>query len=96
MAQSRSPRLDVYTRITDKIITALEQGVRPWMKPWNADHAAGRITKPLRHNGTPYSGINIIMLWQAATACDYSAPIWSLLMFEAFLRKLDGRARQAA
>ena len=36
-------RLDVYTRITDKIIADLEQGVRTWMKPWNAGNTAGRI-----------------------------------------------------
>ena len=41
----------------------LEQGVRPWVKPWNAEHAAGRITRPLRYNGQPYSGINILSLW---------------------------------
>lgn len=31
---------------------------------------------PSRCGTTPYSGINIIMLWQAAMACRYSAPIW--------------------
>ena len=41
-------RQDVYTRITDKIIADLEQGVRTWMKPWNAGNTAGRITRPLR------------------------------------------------
>ena len=41
---------DVYTRITNKIVADLEQGVRPWMKPWNASNTAGRITRPLRHN----------------------------------------------
>jgi antirestriction protein ArdC len=35
---------DVYSRITNRIIADLEQGVRPWMRPWNAEHAAGRIT----------------------------------------------------
>src|SRR5271156_1141941 len=40
---------DVYTRITNKIIALLEQGVRPWMKPWNAEHAAGKITRLLRN-----------------------------------------------
>ena len=50
--------------------------MRPWIKPWNAEHAACRTTKPLRHNGQPYSGINIIMLWQSAIACGYNAPIW--------------------
>ena len=76
MTHSNTPRQDVYTRITDKIIADLEKGVRPWMKPWNAEHAAGRITKPLRHNGQPYNGINILMLWSAAVSEGYSAPIW--------------------
>ena len=74
--KKQTQRADIYTRITDKIVAELERGVRPWMKPWNAEHAAGRITKPLRHNGQAYNGINIIMLWHAAMACDYSAPIW--------------------
>ena len=29
-------RQDIYTRITDKIIADLAQGIRTWMKPWNA------------------------------------------------------------
>ena len=76
MTHSNAPRQDVYTRITDKIIADLEQGVRPWMKPWNAEHAAGRITRPLRHNGQAYNGINVLMLWSAAVSEGYSAPIW--------------------
>lgn len=76
MTKNSTPIKDVYSRVTDKIIADLEQGVRPWMKPWNAEHAAGRITKPLRHNGQPYNGINILMLWSAAVTEGYSAPIW--------------------
>ncbi|MCU7837959.1 MAG: DUF1738 domain-containing protein [Candidatus Thiodiazotropha sp. (ex Troendleina suluensis)] len=76
MTKNSAPRQDVYTRVTDKIVADLEQGVRPWMKPWNAEHAAGRITKPLRHNGQSYNGINILMLWSAAVTEGYSAPIW--------------------
>lgn len=69
-------RQDVYTRVTDRIVADLEQGVRTWVKPWSAEHAAGKITRPLRHNGTPYSGINILMLWSAALAGGFAAPIW--------------------
>ena len=32
---TRAPREDVYTRVTTKIIAALGQGVRPWIKPWS-------------------------------------------------------------
>jgi antirestriction protein ArdC len=46
------------------------------MKPWSAEHAAGRITRPLRGNGVPYQGINVLMLWGAAMEKGYSAPIW--------------------
>jgi antirestriction protein ArdC len=67
---------DVYQKVTDIIVGQLEKGVRPWFQPWNAEHAAGRITKPVRGNGVPYRGINVIMLWSAAVKKDYSAPIW--------------------
>jgi antirestriction protein ArdC len=55
-------KTDIYDRITGAIVAELEKGVRPWLKPWNAEHAAGRITRPLRHNGLPYQGINVVML----------------------------------
>jgi len=67
---------DIYTRITNSIVAQLEQGVRPWSKPWNAEHAAGRITRPLRANGIPYRGINVLSLWMEAEAKGYAAPIW--------------------
>jgi antirestriction protein ArdC len=71
-----SERQDVYARVTGKIIADLEQGVRTWMKPWNAGNTAGRIMRPLRHNGTPYSGINILMLWAESVSQGFNAPIW--------------------
>jgi len=74
--EENAGKIDIYSRITNKIIADLEQGVRPWAKPWNADHAAGRITKPLRANGAAYQGINVLMLWDAATRKGYSAPLW--------------------
>jgi antirestriction protein ArdC len=82
---------DVYSRITSKIVADLEQGVRPWHKPWNAEHAAGRITRPLRHNGIPYKGVNVVMLWSAASAKGYSCPLW--LTFKQAL-ELGGHVRK--
>ena len=69
-------KVDVYTKVTNKIIEELEKGVKPWIKPWNGEHAAGRISRPLRHNGLPYNGINVIMLWSEAIDNGYNAPIW--------------------
>jgi antirestriction protein ArdC len=73
---STTPRADVYTRVTSKIVADLEQGVRPWLKPWNAEHAAGRITRPLRGNGQPYKGINVLSLWMDAELKGFACPIW--------------------
>ena len=68
---SITARTDVYSRVTDRILADLEQGVRPWMKPWNADNTAGRITRPLRHNGTPYRGVNVLVLWDETMSKGY-------------------------
>lgn len=73
---TETPRLDVYSRITNQIIEALEQGVKPWTQPWNAAHAAGHVSRPLRHNGQPYGGINVLTLWASAMTAHYAAPIW--------------------
>ena len=72
----RTEKQDIYTRITNQIVSHLEKGVRPWVRPWNAEHAAGRIARPLRHNGKPYSGINVLSLWASAMAQNFAAPIW--------------------
>ncbi|MEA2950919.1 MAG: hypothetical protein QOJ96_439 [Alphaproteobacteria bacterium] len=69
-------RTDVYERVTNSIIAALEAGVRPWHQPWSGNHAVGRIVRPLRANGIPYRGINVLMLWSEAMAKNYSAPVW--------------------
>lgn len=67
---------DIYQRVTNQIVAELEKGVRPWFKPWSGDHAAGRITRPLRANGIAYRGINILMLWASAMEKGFTAPLW--------------------
>jgi antirestriction protein ArdC len=69
-------KTDLYQKVTDQIVSSLEQGVRPWMKPWSAEHAAGRIMRPLRANGIAYQDINVLVLWCAAVTKGYGAPIW--------------------
>lgn len=73
---SNGNKPDIYTQITNSVIESLEQGVKPWTQPWNATHAAGPVSKPLRHNGQAYAGINVLMLWISAMERGYSAPIW--------------------
>lgn len=69
-------RADIYARITERIVADLEKGVRPWVQPWSAGNAAGRITRPLRHNGEPYTGMNVLLLWSEGLARGFTAPIW--------------------
>jgi antirestriction protein ArdC len=87
----RVEKQDIYTRITNQIVSHLERGVRPWAKPWNAEHAAGRITRPLRYNGKPYSGINVLSLWVSAMVQNFTAPIW--MTFKQ-ATELDGHIRK--
>jgi antirestriction protein ArdC len=68
--------LSVFDRVTQKIIADLEQGVRPWQKPWGGNHAGPRIVRPRRHNGEPYNGVNILLLWDAAIEKGYQNPTW--------------------
>ena len=75
-ARGSSSKQDVYTRITASIVAQLERGVRPWAPAWSAAHPAGPITRPLRHAGQPYSGINVLSLWASAMAHGFAAPIW--------------------
>lgn len=76
MTKTDTPRADVYTRVTDRIIEDLAKGVRPWLKPWTASNTQGRITAPLRHNGTPYKGMNVLLLWGEAMDKGYASSIW--------------------
>lgn len=75
-AEGRGKREDVYTRVTTMIVSEIERGVMPWLKPWKAEFAAGRITRPLRSTGQPYQGINILMLWASAEMQGFACPFW--------------------
>lgn len=86
-----SVRTDVYTRVTNRIIADLEAGTPTWLKPWSAEHLAGKISRPLRGNGVPYKGVNVFMLWAEATARGYACPIW---MTYRQARELGGQVRK--
>ena len=69
-------RADLYSRVTERVIADLEKGVRPWLKPWRAGNGAGRVGLPRRHNGVPYRGINVLVLWGEALDKGYGSTIW--------------------
>jgi antirestriction protein ArdC len=69
-------RHDIYAAVTDRIVAALENGVRPWRQPWEGGDATARIMRPLQHDGRPYMGVNTIALWVEAAHRDYRSPYW--------------------
>lgn len=73
MPAHQKPSRDVAAEITSLIIAKLEQGVAPWRRPWNV---AGGGLRPLRHCGTPYTGINTLFLWALGDAMGFSSRFW--------------------
>jgi antirestriction protein ArdC len=74
---SKVARRDLHREVAEKIVAQLEQGVRPWARPWNATAAAtGNSGLPLRACGKPYKGINVILLWLEMSAKNYVSRHW--------------------
>ncbi|MFN8343979.1 MAG: zincin-like metallopeptidase domain-containing protein [Spirosomataceae bacterium] len=67
---------DIYARVTNKILSDLEQGNLTWRKPWNNEHLARQVMRPLRWNNIPYTGINTLVLWGTAAEKGYVLPYW--------------------
>jgi antirestriction protein ArdC len=86
-------RSNVYSHVTDQIVAELEAGVRPWVQPWNAAHAAGEVSRPLRYNAVPYRGINVVLLWLAALRQHFASPLWMTYKQAA---ELGGQVRKGA
>ncbi len=66
---------DIYTEVTNRIITALEGGTPPWIQPWS-DHTA--LPSNLA-TGKAYRGINILMLSIEAQLNGYADSRWVTL-----------------
>jgi antirestriction protein ArdC len=66
---------DVYARVTDQIINAIEQGVGTWRMPW---HTSGRFAfSPINVTSKkPYRGINTVCLWASAESKGYESGEW--------------------
>jgi antirestriction protein ArdC len=57
-----------------RIIGALEAGVIPWRKEWDA--AASDRLPVNAHSGKPYRGINVLTLWSEQVAKGYTSHKW--------------------
>lgn len=68
------PKIDIHQHVTDTIIAQIEAGTPPWRKPWTG--GGGTAALPLRHNGEPYRGVNILMLWASAEISGFTSERW--------------------
>lgn len=70
---------ELFESVTSKIIESLEQGALPWSRPWRKTRGVSAAGLPLRHNGQPYSGMNVLLLWEATQANGYKSRSWHTL-----------------
>jgi len=66
---------DIYQEVTNTIIAELEAGAAPWVKPWTT----GAASCGLPYNAStkaPYSGVNILLLWDVGIRRGYTVPAW--------------------
>lgn len=65
--------MSLYQEITDQIIEQIEAGTPPWRQPWTGSASP---SMPIRSNGEPYQGINVLMLWMWANKYGFTSPQW--------------------
>ena len=66
-------RVDVYRRITDQIIAAIERGAENWEMPWHKSS----VVPSNAATGKAYRGINILNLWATASHKNYRSGLWA-------------------
>ncbi|WP_342724145.1 zincin-like metallopeptidase domain-containing protein [Bradyrhizobium sp. B097] len=70
-------RTSLYDEITSKIIRELEAGRVPWVQPWGTSAANASLAMPKSATtGRQYSGINVLILWGAATERGFTGQSW--------------------
>ncbi|RWL94333.1 MAG: DUF1738 domain-containing protein [Mesorhizobium sp.] len=70
-----SDRADIYARITNQIIAAIEAGAGEFVMPWH--HEATATARPINvASGKAYRGVNTLALWAAAQSSGYPDGLW--------------------
>ncbi len=68
-------RSDIYAEVTQRILAELEAGRVPWVQPWDGSAAAcGLPVNAVTQRA--YSGINILILWNAVTDTAWPTQRW--------------------
>ncbi|MET3909960.1 antirestriction protein ArdC [Bradyrhizobium sp. S3.3.6] len=76
-ARTGEDRASLYDDITNNIIAELEAGRVPWVQPWGTAAAKAPLAIPKSAaSGRRYTGINILILWGAATERAFTGQSW--------------------
>ena len=76
-ARAGAERASLYQEITDKIISELEAGRAPWAQPWGSAGVSAPLGMPRNAaTGRAYSGINVLILWNAVVQRGFAAQRW--------------------
>ena len=69
----KKAKTDLYQQITDPIVSALEDGVKPWNKPWKG----GKPSFPMNFKTkAQYRRINVLNLWATALDVGFDSSWW--------------------
>lgn len=89
MSESKdSNRPDLFQRVTDQLLEAMEEGRVPWRRPWT-DLGPHRNVA----TGRAYNGVNALLLQVRSLVEGYEYPLW-LTLRQA--NQLGGRVRKGA
>jgi antirestriction protein ArdC len=70
-------RSSLYEEITKKILAQLEAGRLPWVQPWGSSGVRAPLGMPKNAaTGRTYSGINVLILWDAVVEQGYATQSW--------------------
>lgn len=75
-ASGAAPRGDIYAEITDKIVAQIEAGILPWVQPWSGSGGAALSIPKNASTRKAYSGVNILLLWDALFARGFERNQW--------------------
>lgn len=73
--EGTAPKADIYTRVTDAIIEAIENGAGTYRMPWVVRQNKGFSPISIA-TVKPYRGINTVVLWSQAQTKGYGSALW--------------------
>lgn len=72
----KSEKKDIFERVTNQIVSAIEAGAGSYRMPWNT--SGSYTSSPINAvSRKPYRGVNILILWATAEEKGYTSGTWA-------------------